>query len=82
MQDGGINWCNFSQSELFKTILLSNSSKFILVHNHPSGNVQPSKNDYEITKKILEVSKLLDLQFLDHIVIGDNEYTSIISQMQ
>lgn len=82
LQDGGANWCNFSQSELFKTVLLGNSSKFILVHNHPSGNANPSESDYEITRKVLQVARLLDLQFLDHIVIGDNQYTSIMSEMQ
>lgn len=82
LQDGGANWCNFSQSELFKTVLFGNSSKFILVHNHPSGNAKPSESDYEMTRKVLEVARLLDLQFLDHIVIGDNQYTSIMSEMQ
>lgn len=54
-------------------------TRFILVHNHPSGDATPSIEDLEITKKIEEGAKLLQLQFLDHIVIGDGIYQSIIT---
>lgn len=76
---GTSGFCNCTIADMFKPLLISNSSKFIIVHNHPSGNSTPSKEDIEITKKIIEASKLIGLQFLDHIVIGDNNYTSIIS---
>lgn len=75
---GGINWCNLSISELFKSILMSNSIKFILIHNHPSGDATPSNTDIELTKEILEGAKILRLNFLDHIVIGNNNYQSIM----
>ena len=76
---GVAGYANFSMSELFKTVLLSNSNKFIVVHNHPSGDATPSKEDFEITKKVKDASDIMGLQFLDHIVIGDNNYTSIMS---
>lgn len=51
--------------------------KIILIHNHPSGNPTPSKEDIEFTKKIEKSAKLLDIILLDHIVIGDGTYQSI-----
>lgn len=79
---GGLNMCNLSIPHLFKSILLSNSQKFILVHNHPSGDPTPSKNDIDITKDILKASKILKLEFLDHLIIGDNEYQSIMTEIK
>lgn len=73
---GGINFCNFDMKSLFKNILLSNASKFILIHNHPSGDSTPSKNDIEITKKIKQASEIMDINFLDHLVIAGNNYSS------
>ena len=76
---GSISSCNLDMKSVFKMILLSNSSKFILAHNHPSGDAQPSNEDYIITNRVLELSKLMDVQFLDHIVIGDNSFISCMS---
>lgn len=66
--------------ELFKKVLLMNCSKIILTHNHPSGDATPSKCDLEFTKKIEGISKLFDIQLLDHIIIGDLENYSILSK--
>lgn len=52
--------------------------KIILVHNHPSGNSVPSKEDIQATKKICESCELMGIQLLDHIIIGDGEYHSAI----
>lgn len=76
---GTMGYANFNMSELFKTLLLSNSSKFIIVHNHPSGDATPGKEDFDVTEKVKAAAKLMGIQFLDHIVIGDNNYTSIMS---
>ena len=73
---GSINNCNFDVKGLFKTILLCNASKFILIHNHPSGDSSPSERDYQVTEKIKEASKIMGIEFLDHIVIAQNGYTS------
>ena len=79
---GGLNMCNLSIPQLFKSILLSNSNKFILIHNHPSGDPAPSKNDIDITKDILKASKILKVDFLDHLVIGDSKYQSIMKELK
>lgn len=66
---GGINFCNLSMCEIFKSVLLSSSPKFILVHNHPSGDPTPSKNDLQVTQEIKQNAEMLQVQFLDHLVI-------------
>ena len=50
--------------------------KMIMVHNHPSGDPAPSKDDLRLTKRVDEASKLVGIELLDHIVIGDNAYIS------
>lgn len=53
--------------------------RIILVHNHPSGSSKPSKEDVEISKKLFECSKIMGIQLLDHIIIGDGEYQSALT---
>lgn len=53
--------------------------KIILVHNHPSGNSTPSSLDIEFTKRVQKAAELLDIQVLDHIIIGDGSYQSVFS---
>lgn len=80
---GTAGYANFSMSELFKIVILSNSSKFIMVHNHPSGDATPSKEDLDVTEKVRAAAETMGLQFLDHIIIGDNDnYTSIMSMKE
>lgn len=67
---GGIDNALIDMKNIFKNVLLCNANKFILVHNHPSGDATPSKKDYDVTEKIKKASKIMDIQFLDHIVIG------------
>lgn len=73
---GGIDNALIDMKNIFKNVLLCNANKFILVHNHPSGDATPSKNDYDVTEKIKKASKIMDIQFLDHIVIGGKKMTS------
>ncbi len=65
-----------------KSILLetikTGFNKIILVHNHPSGDSKPSNDDIAVTNKIKEISEMMGIKLLDHIIIGDNEYTSIL----
>lgn len=56
------------------------ASGIILVHNHPSGNLKPSKCDIEFTNKICEYSKIFGIELLDHIIIGNNNYISLKEQ--
>jgi len=62
--------------EVFKPAIKHSASKIILAHNHPSGNPKPSKEDLEITKKLIEAGKLIDIKILDHVIIGNGEWWS------
>ncbi len=76
---GGTNFCNLDIKSIFKTILLSNSSKFILVHNHPSGDIKASERDLKVTKQLEQASQLMNIQFLDHLIIAGNDYVSCMN---
>ncbi|MBO6243935.1 MAG: DNA repair protein RadC [Clostridia bacterium] len=78
---GGVNFVNLSVKDIMSEPLKMEAPKIILVHNHPSGDSTPSKKDIEFTYKLLEISKNLDIQLLDHLVIGNNNYTSIFSKI-
>ena len=65
--------------EIFSDAIKVNAQKIILVHNHPSGISTPSKKDLELTNKVEEAARIIGIQLIDHIVIGNMEYTSIKS---
>lgn len=62
--------------ELFQKLILVNAAGFVFAHNHPSGDPTPSKEDGDLTEKIKQAGKVLDVQLFDHIVIGDRIYYS------
>lgn len=62
--------------EVFQKALLANAISIILMHNHPSGDPKPSREDIEVTKRMVEAGKVLGIDVLDHIIIGDT-YTSL-----
>ena len=63
--------------EVFKAAVQNSAAAMILVHNHPSGDPSPSKEDLNITRQLMEAGKLMDIPVLDHIVLGDNKYISL-----
>jgi len=68
--------------EIFKEAIKHSASKIILIHNHPSGNPEPSKEDIEITKKIIESGKMVDIKVLDHVIIGNGSYWSWVEDKE
>ncbi|MEK6823990.1 MAG: DNA repair protein RadC [Nanoarchaeota archaeon] len=62
--------------EIFKPAIKNSASKIILIHNHPSGDPNPSKEDLDITKKLIDVGKQLDIKVLDHVIIGNEKWWS------
>jgi len=66
--------------EVFKTAFEHNSANIILIHNHPSGNVEPSNEDKSITKKLVEAGKIIDVNVFDHIIIAGNDYFSFVEK--
>ncbi|AJQ27123.1 JAB domain-containing protein [Pelosinus fermentans] len=63
--------------EIFQRAILANSKAIILVHNHPSGDPKPSREDIALTKQIVEGGKILQIAVLDHIIIGDDKFISL-----
>lgn len=68
---GSLNAAIVHPREVMKGAILSNSNAMILVHNHPSGNTEPSQEDRDITKRLQEVGKLMGIPVIDHIIMGD-----------
>lgn len=62
--------------EVFKIAILTNSSAIILVHNHPSGDPRPSKEDVDCTHRLAAAGAIVGIRVLDHIVVGEEEYYS------
>lgn len=75
---GTINYSVVHPREVFKEAYLLSASAIICVHNHPSGNTFPSREDIEITKKLEEVGLLLGIKVLDHLIIGNESYYSFL----
>lgn len=73
---GDLNSVNVHPREIFKYAIVNSASGIIIAHNHPTGDVFPSKQDIEITKRLIEASKLLQIPVIDHIIVGDNKYYS------
>ena len=81
MRFGGSNFANTQYKDVLEEPIKMKAPKIILVHNHPTGDATPSKKDIDFTKQIYSVAELMGIDLLDHIVIGNNQYTSILSQM-
>jgi DNA repair protein RadC len=79
---GTINMSIIDEREIIKEALLTNSVALVLCHNHPSGDSTPSDPDLMITKQIVNAAKMMNIEILDHIIIGKNEYYSIIGDVK
>ena len=75
---GGTNFASIAPKEVLAEAVKTGSPKIILVHNHPSGDATPSKEDYRITDRIYECADIMGIELLDHVVIGDGTYESIL----
>lgn len=64
--------------EVFKAAIIANAATLILVHNHPSGDPEPSAEDVALTRRLKEAGDLLGIRILDHVVIGDDRYVSFV----
>jgi DNA repair protein RadC len=80
ISEGSLNSSVVQPREVFKVAIESNSASIILVHNHPSGNLEPSREDIQLTKRMIEAGKLLNIKVLDHLIIAGNNYTSLVEK--
>ena len=74
---GSVNSSQVRVGELFKDAIRANASAVIVAHNHPSGDPTPSPDDVAVTRAIVQAGKLLDIDVLDHLVIGQGRWVSL-----
>jgi DNA repair protein RadC len=74
---GNVNASLIRPGELFREAVRENCPAIIIVHNHPSGDPQPSPDDIHVTERIAEAGKMLDIDVLDHIIIGNGSFVSL-----
>lgn len=74
---GSLNSSQVRVGELFKGAVRRNAATIIVAHNHPSGDPTPSPDDIAVTRAIIEAGKLLDIEVLDHLVIGGGKFVSL-----
>ena len=68
-----------SSRDVFQAALLCNASRIFVLHNHPSGDSTPSAEDKQVTQKLKKAGELMNIPLLDHIIVGDDNYYSIVS---
>lgn len=72
---GTIDQALISPAQIFKSAILANASAMILLHNHPSGQSHPSLADQKATKRLVQCGKLMGIDLLDHIIVGDELFS-------
>jgi DNA repair protein RadC len=77
---GTLNTSVVDPRGVFRSAIVANCANIIIAHNHPSGNLEPSNEDISITKKLVEVGKLIEINIFDHIIFADNTYTSFVER--
>ena len=74
---GSVNSSHVRVAEVFRQAMIDNSPAIIVAHNHPSGDPTPSPDDVAVTRSIVQAGKLLDIDVLDHLVIGQGRFVSL-----
>ncbi|WP_110927090.1 RadC family protein [Bacillus massiliglaciei] len=74
---GSLNASIVHPREVFKEAFRRSAASIICLHNHPSGDPSPSREDIEVTKRLVECGKLIGIEVLDHIIIGEHKYVSL-----
>lgn len=75
---GSVNSSIVHPREVFQQAILNNATSIMVFHNHPSGDVSPSNEDIQITKRLAEAGRIIGIELLDHIIIGSNKsYASL-----
>ena len=80
ISEGGITETCADVRLIMQAALLTNSIALILAHNHPSGNLKPSRQDMEITKQVRDAAQIMRIRVLDHIILSDTEYYSFADE--
>lgn len=74
---GSLNTSIAHPREVFKAAMLNNASGIVCLHNHPSGDPEPSREDIKITRRLVEAGEIMGIKVLDHVIIGEQSYLSM-----
>ncbi|MCA0151348.1 DNA repair protein RadC [Rossellomorea vietnamensis] len=74
---GSLNASLVSPREVMKSAILSSAASIMVFHNHPSGDTSPSQEDISVTSRLKEAGRLMGIDLLDHLIIGDGKYLSL-----
>lgn len=77
LSEGSLNSSVVHPREVFREAVIRSANKIILIHNHPSGDSYPSEQDIHLTERVSEAGKIMGIELIDHIIIGDGEYSSL-----
>ncbi len=80
ISEGSLNSSVVHPREVFRIAITESAASIILMHNHPSGNTTPSKEDISITKNLVEAGKIVDIKVLDHIIIAGDSFISLAQE--
>ena len=80
LSEGTVNSSSVSPREVVEGAIRTNAASLIFVHNHPSGNPEPSTSDKGLTRELVYAGRIMRLRVLDHIIIGDNKYFSFTGE--
>lgn len=74
---GGRTSCQVDPAEVFRLLVSESASGAIFIHNHPSGDPEPSRQDLELTRRLIAAGSLFEIRILDHLIVGSGTYTSL-----
>jgi DNA repair protein RadC len=77
ISEGSLNSSIVHPREVFRTAIIESAASIIALHNHPSGNTEPSNEDISLTEQLRQVGKMMHIPLLDHIIIAGDTYTSL-----
>lgn len=80
VSEGSLTSSNVHPREAFKNAIKESAASVIFVHNHPSGDTNPSRDDISITEKLVSAGETVGIKVLDHVIIGEGEYTSMLEK--
>jgi DNA repair protein RadC len=76
---GSLDTCSVVPREVFRPAIVAAGSAIVLLHNHPSGNPEPSEADIKVTRDLIRAGQLLNIEITDHIIMGSDRHTSLRS---
>jgi DNA repair protein RadC len=78
---GTVNWCQVHMRDIFRFAIRSNACGLLVAHTHPSGNTFASDSDILLTRNLLKVANLIEIELIDHIILTDSGFSSILQEI-